>query len=135
MFRFWFVFGLCLGLSGCGDPSERLYPVTGKIVFADGTCAQFGNIECRSFSKPPTISRSNIGKDGSFDLSTVGKRGVIAGEHQMLIVQVISRAKRNIVHDHGHEVATKYRQYESSGLKIDVKPDGKNHFELTVESK
>lgn len=120
---------------GCGDGFDTTYPISGKIVFSDGSPARFGLIEFRSESDDPVIARGKINKDGTFSAKTSGKSGLVVGSHQLIILQVVPRNAQNVVHDHGHEVTAKYRSYDTSGLRIEVKENGKNHFPLTVEAK
>ena len=118
--------------TGCQQQAEQRYPITGKVLFEDGSNAQFGIIEFRSNSPEPVVVRSKIKKDGTFKVRT------IKGKHTVIILQVIGIPRgrpRKIVHKHGLEVADKYRDYQTSDLKIEVKPDGANQFELQVDSK
>ena len=125
-------------LAGCGETGEVYYPVSGKVVFEDGSPARFGSIESRSELGAHVIARGRIASDGVFRLKSMGgKGGLVAGSHQLVIVQVIGspRGGGSIIHNHGHETADKYRSYDSSDLKIDVRPGEDNFFELTVEAK
>lgn len=122
---------------GC-DSQPQCYPVSGTVKFEDDSTAQFGNIEFRSTTESPTIARGKINKDGTFTARTSGGRsGLLAGKHKVIIVQIIGnpRGGGSVVHHHGLEVATKYNDYRTSDLEIEVTPDGKNEFELVVDSK
>lgn len=124
-------------IAGC-DSRPPCFPVSGKIKFEDDSPAQFGAIEFRSETEPPAISRGLISKDGSFSAkSPDGRTGLIAGKHKVIIMQIIGspRGGGTIVHHHGLEVATRYNNYKTSGLEIEVTPDGENEFELIVDSK
>lgn len=124
-------------ITGC-DSQPQCYPISGTVKFADDSTAQFGNIEFRSTTEPPTIARGKINKNGTFTARSSGGRiGLLAGKHKVIIVQIIgnSRGGGTVVHHHGLEVATKYNDYRTSDLEIEVTPDGKNEFELIVDSK
>ncbi len=127
-----------LALDGCQSEGERVYPITGKISFPDGSAATFGTIECRSDSTDPVIARGRIDQDGSFTVKSFGNRnGLVAGGHRMIIVQVTGspRDGGSIIHNHGQEVATKYSSYDSTDLRIQVEPGGQNHFEFEVDTR
>lgn len=122
---------LLCSITGCQQNGEQRYGVEGKVLFEDGSNARFGIIEFRSNSPEPVVVRSKIKKDGTFKIRTV------KGSHTVIILQVIGnpRGRPKVVHKHGLEVADKYRNYTTSDLRIDVNPDGKNQFELRVDSK
>ena len=126
---------LCFLASGCVDDGPKLYPVTGKVLFADGSNAQFGVMESRSDGVPRSIGRAVIKNDGTFTFKTSGRNGLVPGRHHLLIQQDVSRTKRGVVHNHGLEADTRYRTYETSDLKIDIDPEAENYFELTVDSR
>ena len=129
---------LLLSITGCQSDQERVYPISGKVVFEDGSPAQFGLIEFRSDSTPPFSARGKIDDDGTFRVRASGSTsGLTAGTHRAIIIQVVGnpRGQPRIAHHHGLEVADKYRTYKTSDLQIEVLPDGDNDFELLVESK
>ena len=125
-------------LPGCQSDEGRVYPIKGKVVFEDGSPAKFGIIEFRSDTPMPITARGKINKDGTFRVRATGKPwGLTKGSHHCVIVQVIgvSRGQPKIAHNHGLEVADKYRDYKTSDLMVEVTPDGENEFTLQVESK
>lgn len=128
----------CLPLIGCKSDGQPVYPITGRILFSDGSPATFGTIECRSDSSNPVIARGRIEKDGSFTARSFGNRnGLVAGGHRMIVVQVTGspRDGGSIIHHHGQEVAIKYSSYDSTDLRIHVEPGGQNHFEFKVDAR
>ena len=140
MHRAFLLTAVCLltASTGCQSEVDRVYPVSGKITFSDGSPAQFGIIEFRSQSPDPVIARGKIEKDGSFRVRASGRQwGLTQGKHTGVIIQIVGnpRGQPKLVHKHGLEVADKYRDYKSSDLNIEVAPDGDNHFELIVDSK
>ena len=129
---------LMLLLIGCQSDQERIYPISGRVVFEDGSPAQFGLIEFRSDTTPPVTARGKINKDGTFRVKASGRSaGLTAGTHRAIIIQIVGnpRGQPKIAHKHGLEVADRYRTYESSDLDVEVLPDGDNDFEILVESK
>jgi len=133
-----FVHFVFLVISGCQNEQDRIYPIAGRVVFADGSPARFGIIEFRSESPEPIIARGEIQKDGTFNVRAAGKSwGLTRGTHQAIILQVIGnpRGQPRLVHNHGLEVADKYRSYQTSDLRIEVTPESENEFELVVDSK
>ncbi len=129
--------GLCLALViGCQEEANRVYPAAGKVVFSDGSPAKFGIIEFRSLSAEPIVARGKIEPSGSFQVKTSGQPGLVAGTHQVIILQVIGdpASRRKIIHRHGREVARKYRSYETSDLTVEVSAEGDNDFTLEVDA-
>lgn len=131
---------VCSGLhallvfSGCNN-KERVYPMKGKIVFADGTPAVFGDIEFQCKDKPVN-ARGKIQRDGTFVMGTRGRQdGAIEGEHRVVVIQVVTNHfNLDVVHDHGDIVHEKYARYETTDLRVTVKPE-RNELELVVEKR
>lgn len=119
---------------GCKQ-SEDLHPVRGKIVFEDGSPVMFGDIEFQS-TLEPINARGKIERDGSFVISTRGRNdGALEGPHKVVIVQAITNHfNLNVTHDHGHIIAPKYARYETTDLKVDVKPE-ENVLNIVVEQR
>lgn len=122
---------------GCGgNDILPVYPVSGKVIFSDGTSPKFGDIEFSSETEPPINSRGRIQEDGTFEITGLdGRNGAIAGWHQVIIIQVVYNPLHgNLVHDHGRLVARKYSNYRTTNLRAQVKKTGNNRFELLVDS-
>ncbi|MDG2013461.1 MAG: hypothetical protein P8J33_08150 [Pirellulaceae bacterium] len=129
--------GCCVVLlitTGCKQ-SDNLHPVKGKIVFEDGSPVMFGDIEFQS-TLEPINARGKIQRDGTFVIGTrTGNDGALEGPHKVVIVQAITNHfNLNVVHDHGHIIAPKYTRYETSDLKVDVKPE-ENVLNIVVEQR
>ncbi len=107
---------------GCGSSGPAYHPVSGKVVFTkDGSNAQFGSIEIRPESSPRVIARGKINKDGTFELNSQSRRGAIEGWHTVAIVQVVGSPRLgDVTHNHGLEVAEKYRDHRTTDLRIEV---------------
>ena len=124
-------------IAGCGSSGPQYHPVSGTVIFeSDGSKAQFGSIEFRSETDPPIIARGRVAKDGTFQLSSVGKDGTVAGWHTVVIQQVVGNPRGgDVVHHHGLEVSLKYNDHRSTDLRVEVKKDNDNQLELTVQEK
>jgi hypothetical protein len=122
---------LLLGFCGCGTAK---YPVTGKIVFKDGTPLPGGLIVFSPVDPANhTGARGYIDADGTFTMSTDSEGdGSLAGRYKALI--------RGPTQGHGEDdplskvpmIDIKYYSFEKSGLEFDVKP-GPNDFTITVD--
>ena len=132
-----FRFGVCgivlLAYMGCSD-NLATYPVTGKVEFADGTPAMFGEIELQSLSHPIN-ARGKINRSGEFSLTTYQDGdGAVGGEHKIVITQLIPPTPLGVQvnHDHGDSIHSKYFSYKTSGLTTTVEQK-KNKIVLVVE--
>lgn len=124
-------------LVGCGQSQPRLYPVSGKVFFRDGSSVLSAIIEFAPARGGPT-ARGKINADGTFTLKTGERDGAVADGHRIVIVQTWlsdgapSHARRfrhaNLV------LAPKYRSFDTSPLERQVEPDKKNVFMIEVES-
>ncbi|HEY6565548.1 MAG TPA: hypothetical protein VIY86_13755, partial [Pirellulaceae bacterium] len=111
---------------GCSR-GPRLYPVAGKVQFKDGTPVSFGRLECLADANR-AVSRAEIGRDGSFRLGTHKPGdGAVAGRHAVILLQtVVTPSKETSHRAHGRMVSRHYGRYESSGLILNVDPEGRN---------
>jgi hypothetical protein len=73
---------LALCLAGCGD---GLQPVTGKVVYEDGTPVRGGSVTFNSKDKGVNAS-SDIADDGTFSLSFNGSSGAAPGQYKVVVV-------------------------------------------------
>ncbi len=122
---------LLLGLSGCG---QAKYPVTGKVVFKDGTPLPGGLLVFSPVDPANhTGARAYIDTDGTFVMSTDSEGdGSLVGKYKALI--------RGPTQGHGEDdplskvpmIDMKYYSFEKSGLEFEVKP-GPNDFTITVD--
>jgi len=130
--------GLGIGLVGCGS-GQPTHVVKGKVVFSDGTPVQFGDVETLALEQRVN-ARGKIEKDGSFILTTYEDGdGALAGEHKAVIIQMsgsplAANAKLGpIQHTHGHDIGSKYRSYDTSGLKFTVEADKVNEVTFVID--
>ena len=132
--RFELVLIASLAATGCGN-NVATVPVSGSVVFRDGTSPQFGSVELESDDRQFT-AKGKIERDGSFVLSTFQNGdGAVVGKHRAIVMQlVISDGVSKTQHHHGHTVHPKHAKYETSGLQAEVAPDGPNRLTLAVEA-
>jgi hypothetical protein len=125
----------CLAIAGCSG-KEPTYPVTGKVVYKDGTPAAAGVFVVFESTKEP-YQRANgaIKPDGSFTLSTDRpENGAIQGPHRVCIQPISADgAGMNLTPQLSKKIDPKYFEFRTSGLKFDIKPSGKNEFVVEVE--
>lgn len=125
---------LALLTAGCGG--AKIYPVSGKVEYADGAAATDlagykvelesidGKIDGRGASAEGTIQ-----PDGTFRLTTVKPNdGALLGKHRVLIAPPLPEGdtpSRPYAIDH------KYISYEQSGLSVTVEAKS-NDITLTI---
>lgn len=128
------LFAFTIIATGCKQ-SENIYPVSGTIVFEDGSPVMFGDIEFQA-SQELINARGKIQRDGSFTVGTRSKSdGAILGEHKVVIVQTVTNHfNLDVVHDHGHTVDPLYSSYQTTDLTVEVKPE-KNQLNLVVKKR
>jgi hypothetical protein len=133
-----------LAASGCGGSRPETYPVTGTVQFADGTPVRTGFVEFLPSTGGPS-ARGVIGSRGDFRLGTFETAdGAPAGEYVVLVTQHARTLTPAEAEKLGPEhlehaadqvlVSVKYASRDSSDLRCTVKPEPKNHFELSVEA-
>lgn len=125
---------LALMSVGCGT---GVYPVEGKVVWADGSPATELAGSQVAFEQPVanTTARGTINPDGSFRLTTnTPDDGAVPGEHKVLVIEV---GRKSLAGPDGTNIAPgaldpKFYTFETSGLSATVKP-GTNEVTLKVE--
>ena len=118
------------GAAGCGR-TPPLVPVTGRVVFADGEPVATGTIEFRPRGGGPA-ARSAIDADGRFVLTTAGRRGAVAGEHDVFVLQfTVMEGVEPHVHRGSTAASPRRRVHERhaqtgrSGLTATVTPNAR----------
>jgi hypothetical protein len=132
--RFFLVVALfiCAASQGCGDGFSR---VGGKVSL-DGKALEGGSVAFYPAESGP-ISYSDIGSDGSYQIRTASRQGVLPGQYiatvsyrsgspspGMSLRQILALEK----------VPIKYCTKQTSDLHVDVQP-GKNSVDLKMVSK
>ncbi len=122
-------------LPGCGNDRPPTYPVSGRVIFSDGSPVRTGFIELQS-DEHSLNARGTIARDGSFRLTTFEPNdGAVAGSHRAVIVQFLAQENLPAIpHDHGKPVSLKHADYGTSGLTFEVDPSQRNiTWEVVVE--
>lgn len=119
---------------GCGEARVPMYPVSGKVVFSDGSPVRTGTVELESIDQQTTAS-GTIQNDGTFVLGTYeSSDGAAAGQHRAIVVQmIINDGMIKHVKDHGDPVEPMFGSYDSSPLTVVVEAKEQNQIEIVVE--
>ena len=126
------------GMAGCGPRRPAAtYPVSGKVVFADGApLATGGTILLESIAaggQPVYNARGAIAADGTFRLSTFDEGdGAVAGKHRVLVQAKRDSddfVKRGIIPK--PIIDRRFERYETSDLQFTVE-QGSNEFKVVV---
>lgn len=134
---------LVVSIVGCSE--GNVFPVSGKIIFADGSPVDTGIIEFRHNTEHIN-ARAKIEKDGKFKLSTFEEfDGAVVGNHKAIIVQHIMAEVEAPTERHdnqGHAAASKhlnhrrvdkkFSSYDTSPLEFQVESDQENDFVVEV---
>jgi hypothetical protein len=131
----WLSVMLALPFLGCGAGGPALYPVTGTVVWEDGTPAAElagGVVELRPVATGNedlkyVAPRREIDAEGKFALMTGGEMGVPAGDYAAIVVPRI-RIQDLIP---PKIVAERFMRFETSGLRVTVQPES-NDVQLKV---
>lgn len=124
---------VCLVVMGCGASQIPTYPVSGTVVFEDGSSVRTGVVELESLDTKLSAA-GTIREDGSFVLGTYkSDDGACAGRHRVIVVQLIIN-DGTVKHskNHGHPVDPLYASYATSPLTAIVKERDDNTLKLTV---
>jgi hypothetical protein len=112
--------------SGCGDSDfPPLYPVTGKVVFENGSPLGYGMIDFESESEPRLRGTARIETDGRLvDVCTNltnGKSapGLKAGSHKVSVLKSVTESRRD---EGSNPIPTKYTSLTTTDLRITVSP-------------
>lgn len=134
-----FIFSILILLPlGCSDNGQiPTYPVSGKVVFADGTPLPGGGLICLSDSDEASLSaRGIINPDGTFTLGTYGEDdGAIAGRH---LVAIDPPIPENFNPDAGpppRVIHPRFQHHDTSGLEFTVSAEDPNEITLEVSRK
>ncbi|MBL8821846.1 MAG: carboxypeptidase regulatory-like domain-containing protein [Planctomycetia bacterium] len=122
-------------LAGCGSSSDKLYPVTGRVLLKDRKPVAGAIVEFSSLAGHGARARTN--PDGTFTITSGGKPGALPGAYRVAVIQmlVIDGAGSHSKAHHAPLVLNpKYARFESSGLEYEVKPDRDNVYELILDS-
>ena len=126
-----------MSLAGCGDPlaSMTFYPVSGKVLLADGKPLATGNVVFAA-TKSTLTSVAKLGSDGSFTFKG-SKDGLPEDTYKVRIevddigtgpikVKPVSNRRAQV------PFPEKYLDEDTSGLTATVKPGDSNDFKFTL---
>jgi hypothetical protein len=119
---------LLAGVAGCGN---GLWPVSGRVAFADGSPLDAGIVICEMRDgKKTVLARGSIQPDGTFQLGTEKPGdGAKPGKYRVLVVpRGRTQAEENSLPP---IIDRKFEKFETSGIEFEVKA-GKNQFPITV---
>lgn len=118
---------------GCGASQIPTYPVSGIVVFEDGSPVRTGTVELESRDHKLTAT-GTIREDGSFVLGTyTSSDGACEGEHSVIVMQlIINDGTVNHSKDHGLPVHPVFASYNTSPLSATIKAEPSNTLKLTV---
>ena len=122
--------------AGCGQQQPApTFPVTGRVVFADGTpLASGGTIHLEAVDGYPYNARGAIQKDGTFQLSTFGELdGAVLGKHQAMVQakrDTTDWTERGIVPR--PVIDERFENYDTSGLEYNIE-ESNNELDVVVE--
>jgi hypothetical protein len=127
------VLAFSIAFVGCTRKGPAIAPVKGRVLL-DGQPLTTGSVITL-----PTAGRgakSFIQRDGAFQLGTFGANdGAIVGEHKVAVVAYDRPANAGPESGNGKLlVPQQYTNPESSGLAIDVPPEGNNDVVISLTS-
>jgi hypothetical protein len=117
-------------IAGCkgGKALPKTYPVTGKVVYPDGTPLTGGLVHFKPEGNDAVTTSGPIGADGSFSLSTFidGQKvvGATEGPHTVTVLPPQGQ-------DQGAARGQSAQPFELRDT-FTVKADGENHFTITL---
>ncbi len=121
---------LVLLAPGC-DRGVVVYPVKGKVVYADGTAIPGGMIEFESVDHQPKVNaRGRINPDGTFMMGTFAvDDGAVAGKQRVIVIPPMRDEKAKVATPLA--VDLRFANYARSGLEVMVEPK-ENDLTITV---
>jgi hypothetical protein len=128
---------LLLFAAGCGPAADALISVTGKVKFADGSVPTGEVTDIRFDPADPTVgpaknvpprpASATFQPDGSFQLTTDGNEGALAGKYKVVVMVLKSRGSPT------PGVPVKYTRTETTPLEATVTPGGDNDFKFVLD--
>jgi len=121
-------------LTGCSNGRLPAYPVTGRVVFPDGSPVHVGTVELKSRTHG-IQARGDIDSDGHFILTTYEPGdGAVAGSHDCVVVQMVMvEGIANFRPSTDGVVHPRFGSYRTSELVVEVSDKDRNDVQLQVE--
>jgi hypothetical protein len=111
------------GLAGCGGSgpySGSLYPVTGRVLLADGTALTGGTVQFIP-ARGGVPASGKIAADGTFSLKSKSRDGAAPGEYKVRIEPSAELLARKGRATPKLPFASKYREYDGdTGLTATI---------------
>ncbi len=125
---------LALALACVQGCATKKYPVTGRVLFKDGTPLPGGLIVTSPVDPASQVSaRGVIDMDGTFELNTDRPGdGSLVGKFRVVIMPLTKRKNEDDPKKEKLPIDPRYLHYETSGLEIEIKPE-KNDLTIYVE--
>jgi hypothetical protein len=121
-------------LSGCGGRGDRLptYRADGIVKFPDGRPLAGGIVLCES--PHGLAARAVIESDGTFRLGTYDKGdGAVEGKHRATVQPASSGESASAGGAPPRPAMDdRFKDFERSGIVLEVSPSGRNHFEIVI---
>lgn len=120
-------------VTGCGTSKVPTYPVSGTVLFEDGSPVLTGTVELESRDHGLTAA-GRIRDDGSFVLGTyTSNDGACAGPHKVIVMQlIVNDGTVNHTRNHGKSIDPKFSSYATSTLTATIKAVESNNLKLIV---
>lgn len=123
-------FAALVGVLGCGPSRPAAHPVSGKLVYADGSSVPgrasvtfHTEVDGKTYQ-----ARGAVELDGSFQLTTyLPNDGAVAGEHKVTVAPIPGGEESSEV-----TVSDQYASTETSGLMVTIEP-GTNAPVVNIE--
>lgn len=108
-------------------------PLSGRVIFDDGSPVQSGSIEFRAVANGSRFA-SRISSDGRFyPKDDEGRGGLPTGEYEIVVVQIVlTEDLAAHEHSHGHTVPRRYADYHTSKLRVTIDPQQREEIEIKV---
>ncbi len=122
--------------SGCSDKKVPTWQTQGRVVYADDQSPVPGGVTLVLESTVPPHRRSSadLEKDGTFTMSSRRQGdGTMKGEHRVRFTAAITPNAPDAVATVSRVMHSRYTDFQTSGLTVDIKPEDGNDLTITVE--
>ncbi|MCA9240185.1 MAG: hypothetical protein KDA37_08300 [Planctomycetales bacterium] len=131
------IIGVC-GLTGCGQ-QPTMAPFVGVVTYK-GKLLEFGGVTMQPKGGGP-VARGTIQPDGTFSVETDGKPGAMIGTHRVRVTCYTSQRPGATTASTDGEMSLgkplipeHYSNFSSSGLEVEVMPEGNQRVSIQLSS-